>query len=324
MNFLNKKWKTTLLTICFTVLTVLLLKYPQESLTLSAAGLTLWFHRMIPTLLPFMILTGVMIRLDLAKKFARFFSPVMSPLFRVSANGIYVIVTGFLCGFPMGAKVISDLYEAGKLDREEAAYLLSFCNNIGPVYFISFVLPTLGLTPTFGLLFGMYGIPLCYGILLRRLKAFSPGWQSKGRKKSYQPPSPAGLIAAEQPKKMTMLNALDESVTSGMISIARLGGYMVLFNLLNLPAAILAACFPADLIASCVNGISCLLEITGGIHQIGMQNPLFVLIILPFGGFSCLAQTYSMIKNTDLSLTNYFFHKMIQTGITAVYYILLF
>ena len=43
-----------------------------------------------------------------------------------------------------------------------------------------------------------------------------------------------------------------------------------------------------------------------------------VLILLPFGGFSCMAQTYSMIKETNLSVLQYFLHKCIQTAITAL------
>ena len=36
---------------------------------------------------------------------------------------------GVFCGFPMGAKVVSDLYGAQKLSKSEANTLLAFCNN---------------------------------------------------------------------------------------------------------------------------------------------------------------------------------------------------
>ena len=37
-------------------LTILLLRYPALSLQYASTGLILWFRKMIPTLLPFMIL----------------------------------------------------------------------------------------------------------------------------------------------------------------------------------------------------------------------------------------------------------------------------
>ena len=96
---------------------------------------------------------------------------------------------------------------------------------------------------------------------------------------------------------------------------------MVLFNLLNLlPRAFLPAVTCAGIdTGAVVNG---LLEITSGISRIGSRAPLIVLLLLPFGGFSCIAQTYSMIKNTDLSLKKYLFHKLALSGITLLYYFL--
>ena len=43
----------------------LLLRYPAKSLVYASTGLMLWFQKMIPTLLPFMILSGIMIRMNL-------------------------------------------------------------------------------------------------------------------------------------------------------------------------------------------------------------------------------------------------------------------
>ena len=69
-------------------------------------------------------------------------------------------------------------------------------------------------------------------------------------------------------------------------------------------------------------GIGALLEITGGIGILGDRAPYLVLCILPFGGLSCIAQTYSMIRDTDLSIGEYVMHKMILTAVTVFYYLL--
>ena len=118
---------------------------------------------------------------------------------------------------------------------------------------------------------------------------------------------------------------MDESVLSALSGIARLGGYMVFFNLLFILPELAARLFSAKegFAVLFTGGISCLLEITGGINLMGNRMPHLVLCILPFGGLSCIAQTYSMIKNTDLSVTEYVMHKMVLTAVTVLYYALL-
>lgn len=298
------------ITLGFLLLFFLMLRFPAESVYYAFTGLTLWFQKMIPSLFPFMILSGIMIRMDLTKYFAMVLSPLLKPVFKVSGNGAYCIIMGFLCGFPMGAKVIADLYEREKIDKNEATYLLSFCNNIGPIYFTSFALPVLGLPVAWPYLLGMYGIPLLYGMVLGHLPKYN--LQKKNSNASNTLPNQNQPTATESASS-TILVHIDGAIMSAIESITKLGGYMILFNLLNLIPALL---LPENWLP--IGNL--ILEITSGISRIGNASPIVVLILLPFGGLSCIAQTYSIIKSTDLSLSNYCLHKCILTMITACYY----
>lgn len=308
--------KKFLLTALFLLLTALMLTHAQESMYYALTGLNLWFLKMIPTLLPFMLLSGLMVRMNLTEYFAGLLSPLLRPLFRIRKNGVYCIIMGFLCGFPMGAKVITELYERKRLSGPEAEYLLSFCNNIGPIYFISFVLPTLGITneqfPAIPLcIFGMYGLPLLYGLLLRYTRyrdiPADPG-----------PESVLPNVAGGH-----LLYHLDDAIQAGIAGITSLGGYMILFNLLNLVPHVLCLLSGNQKAVAFLPVINGLLEITSGISRMGNRYPLTVLILLPFGGFSCIAQTYSIIRRTDLPLKTYVLHKLALAGITFVYYVFL-
>lgn len=301
-------------TFLFMILTICILSHSSLSLTYATRGLELWLYKMVPSLLPFMILSGIMVRLKLTEKMAGVLYPVIGPLYRVRKNVVYCMALGFLCGFPMGARVTGDLYEREMLTRREAEYLLAFCNNIGPVYFCSFVLPLLGRKLVVPYLFGMYGIPLLYGLALRYTvyQDLSPGKESLAA-------SPAGELrscSAEsrrlgQPKGL--LGAFNESVQASLQSMLLLGGYMILFNLLNLPFHILLGREPAL--------ISPILEITGGLSMLGGGLPLYSLLALSFGGLSCIAQTYSCISATDLSLDSYICHKIMLTLLGGVFYL---
>ena len=66
-----------LLTVLFLVLLGCILTHSQISLSYAAMGLNLWFEKMIPSLLPFMILSGIMVRLKLTDKVAMIVYPVV-------------------------------------------------------------------------------------------------------------------------------------------------------------------------------------------------------------------------------------------------------
>lgn len=308
MTRLYKINRLFLTTLCL-YLIILMLRYPALSLDYAFTGLNLWFTRMVPTLLPFMILSGIMIRTELTESFVRLLHPLIHCLFGTTKNGSYTIIMGFMCGFPMGARIIGELYASGRLSREESARLLCFCNNIGPIYFLSFVIPVLAIDRPLVPFLIMYGIPMLYGLVLFRAASFF----HKGAS------GLTGSTVLSRAARMPLPAAIDASIMSGLTGIAKLGGYMVFFNLLNIvfvpfhhaPEALL-------------NIYRCILEITSGINYSGPSLLYPVLVLLPFGGFSCIAQTYSMISHTDLSMRAYVFHKLVQTAITALCYCLIY
>ncbi len=319
------------LTLFFLVFVGCILCNSGLSLHYASAGLTLWFEKMVPTLLPFMILSGIMVRMELTEKIAMLIYPVIHPLYRVGKNVCYCMLMGFLCGFPMGAKVVADLYARNQISRREAEYLLSFCNNIGPVYFCGFALPMLQIQGVGPYLFGMYGIPLLYGFVLRYtcyremtscILPFSgsrsisaPNISAKSRYSEVKC-CQNRETNQETPTWEKLLASLDDSIHSSLQSILMLGGYMILFNLLNLLSYLL--------FGESNSLLAPLLEITGGLQLLQNSLPLYSLVVLSFGGLSCLAQTYSCISKTDLSMGNYIKHKCNLTLLTAAYYIVLF
>lgn len=327
-----------ILTVLFILLLGCILSHSQTSLRYAALGLELWFQKMIPSLLPFMILSGIMIRMKLTDKVSMMIYPLVNPLYKVQKTVCYAMLMGFLCGFPMGARVVDDLYMRRMITKREAEYLLAFCNNIGPVYFCSFVLPLLGRELILPYLFGMYGIPLLYGLILRytAFKDLSSAQENPLLKENALPQgnsllqknvlskkaknrsARAPLHCCENRRKHIslgekLLEETDDAIHSSVQSILSLGGYMILFNLLNLVPHILAG--------RSVTTLSPLLEITGGLMLLGDSLPLYSLLALSSGGLSCLAQTYSTIRGSDLSIGSYIRHKIILTLLNGFFYL---
>ena len=280
----------------------------------AAQGLNLWFERMIPVLFPFMILSGIMVRMKYTEKIALLIYPILRP-YRIRKNVCYAIFMGFLCGFPMGAKVVAELYTEKCITKQEADFLLAFCNNIGPVYFISFVLPLLGRRQVLPYLFGMYGIPLLYGFVLRytcfrdlngMCTTVSVNVAKRHLKHNKRKQSVSQLL-------LPILQAADDSIHASIQSILVLGGYMILFNVLNI---IPRLCCGEKYVL-----FAPLLEITGGLISLGDKVPLYSLLALSLGGLSCLAQSYHCMRGTDLSISRYTLHKINITLLNGFYYL---
>ena len=159
--------KKIVLSLFCLIFLICILTHSQTGFFYASLGLSVWFEKMIPTLFPFMILSEWMIRLHITEDFSELLYYILRPLYHISKSLCFVITFGFLCGFPMGAKTTASLYQKGELTKEEASYLLAFTNNIGPVYFISYILPCLGISRPVPYIIGMYGIPLLYGLILR-------------------------------------------------------------------------------------------------------------------------------------------------------------
>ncbi len=301
----------------FAVMAAAMLLESRLAASLALEGLSLWFSGMIPALLPFMILSGLLMELGLSDSFAALFAPVLRPILRLSDPCMYCVVVGFLCGFPMGARVCAQSYEAGKLSRREATLLLAFCNNIGPVYFTGYVLRLFPSLPPLRAVLIMYGLPFFYGVLLRytlfraipapngdRRAARTPKNNRTGRNDR------TGTEAARLTPERVLL-ALNSSVQSGLNAVTLLGGYMIFCNLLNLFPRLL---LPQGSRLSRLIGPA--LEITGGLSKLPADEAVWALAMLPLGGLSCIAQTCSCLHGTDLSLKEYLFHKTVQTMLT--------
>ena len=266
----------------------------------AMAGLEVWFYHMIPALLPMMILSGIVIRMGLADRFAGLVAPFLGHIYHCSPSACYCIFMGFLCGFPMGARTVAQLYEAAQLSKTDARWLLAFCNNLGPAYLLGFVLPLLEIQNPWPILLGTYGIPFAYGILLR--DTFYRREKTKGCQR--------GLL---YPQKFS--EALSDSIAGSINGMLQLGGYVIFFCLWNLLPRLF-------LKQSAVAYSGILFEITTGLKMIGKRCPILSLTSVSFGGLSCMAQTYGAIRNTDLKddFREYVLHKILLTVLTFGYY----
>ena len=110
-----------MLLLCFLFLFILLL-FPETAAEGSKSGLLLWAGVLVPSLLPFSVLTSL-IRRTMQGRRCQYL----------------LLAAGILSGYPIGAKVAGELYKDGMLSREKALFFAGFTNNPSPMFVIFFV-----------------------------------------------------------------------------------------------------------------------------------------------------------------------------------------
>lgn len=266
----------------------------------ASSGLLLWFHIVLPTLLPFFIIINLMMQTNSIQYISNLCYPLFHRIFQVSKNGSFAVLAGFLCGYPVGAKVTADLLKTNRISLEEANYLLSFCNNTSPAFIASYIVmqqfgETDLLIPT---LFILYLSPILCSFIFHKYYKLD-----------------TNVIAEIYPKNPIIFsfNLVDNSIMNAFENITQIGGYIILFSIL----LYLGRSLP-------LSPILCVLEITNGIPLI-MKNVssfafkyIFVMALTSFGGICAIAQTNSMIAHTKLSIIPYIIEKLITTMVTSL------
>lgn len=301
------KIRNFLFTSIVIIIFIFLLVSPANAVASARSGLMLWFKVLLPTLLPFMIISKLLIELNAISCLTFLFASFFKKCLKLSKSGTFVVMTGFLCGYPMGAKLISELYQHKQISYEESCYLLTFCNNLSPMFISSFLTVSCFDAPELlpYVILIIYGTPIIFALLIQPLF----------RKKTV--PEVTELLPPAPGRKLDF-EIIDTAIMDSFIQITKLGGYVILFSIIS--GMFLSFSLPAPLLAI-LTGI---IEITTGINYITVQEfPLglrflFAIPLCVFGGLSGLMQTYSMIKDTKLPFMPYLISKLIQTALSVV------
>lgn len=301
----------TLFCIC---LLLFLLVHPEEALLSAKDGMSLWLNVMIPTLLPFLILTGILLKTGNIPQLLEPLAPFWKHFFGISPAGAYVLILGFLCGYPMGAKLAHDLYINHQISQREGEYLLTFSCNASPAFIFSYLSQKIleGKIPPHSLLLILLSADFVCMLFFRFLvyhgntvSSVKPEYR---KKETYQQDS-TGVI-------------LDVSIMSGFETITRLGGYILIFSLLFTGFYHYWPFCSQNKIL-----LTSPIELTTGLHQIAQSafswkiKYITSMTLTAFGGFCVMFQTKSVLEE-KLSILPYIFAKCLNASLVFLFLVL--
>lgn len=289
---------------------ILLLLSPSLAFEGAKNGLSLWANVVLPTLLPFMICSNVIVALDAIHLLIFPVKRLLEQGLHLTAAGCYVLVSGLLCGYPMGARNVSDFLDAGKIQGNEARRLLAICNHPSPMFLLGY---TAALLPA--------GIPVWVLLLSVYAPILPLSWLAGKVYGTGDNAEPSYVGSRGVPRSPRL--SFDESLMDSAEVMVKIGGYIMLFSILALYITKLPISLPAAKAA-----LLGFVEITTGLSAISQAVPgaaggLMITAAVAFGGLSGIFQTKSVMKNAGLSIRHYVVWKAIHSLLSSLVFILL-
>ena len=108
--------------------------FPEQVLCGAQNGLALCINAVIPSLLPFMLVSSCIIKSKFSRPLGAVLERVLGTLTGMSSAGCVCFITGILGGYGAGARSVVESYREKQISKKEAQRLLAFCNNAGPLF----------------------------------------------------------------------------------------------------------------------------------------------------------------------------------------------
>lgn len=312
----SPKAMTLMLGACAAALVAGIVSSPAPAFQASLQGLNLWWKIVFPGLLPFLVLSEILIAYGWVSALGAFLEPLMKKLFRLPGTGGWVMAMGLTTGFPGGAQAVQQLHAQGNLQAEEAGKLAALSHFCNPVMILVVVATGLMHDPALG--YGLIAVHWIAGILAyltvhRRVRTKGAAAASdkprQQRLEGKPAPLPARVLqAAEEARAKdgrSFGRLLGDSVTHAVQVLMMIGGYIIIFSVvIQIAGRVTTARLPIPDYA-----LSSLFEVHLGARDIsaaafasgGLQWSV-LSALLGFSGISALLQSMSLIRKTGAPL----------------------
>lgn len=319
-----KKISTAKICLCVFLIFVLVCIVLKPSVYMQATlqGVIVWANAVLPSLFPFFFLTTILLELNALNSFSKVLKRPLKLFFNVSGDASFVYIMSIISGYPVGAKLIYELYKNNKINTFEAVRINAFTSNSGP----AFILGTIG----FSMLNNQY-----YGVIIllsHYLSAFINGFLYRNYGAKTKTTQSLTITTTNN-----MQDLLGNTIKQSVLSVLIVGGYIALsfmfcafltdtkiINVLCAPVNFLLSLFnlPDAYTQSIILGLT---EITRGCLDLSMfintnTHLIIVLIsgIIAFGGVSVALQSLTYLKQCKVSTKVYILQKFTQAILAII------
>lgn len=299
----------------------------------------MWWKIVFPSLLPFFIVSEMLIGFGVVKFIGVLLEPLMRPLFRVPGVGGFVWAMGMASGYPAGAKLTARLRQEGQLTKIEAERLVTFTNCSNPLFIFGAVSVGFFYNPQLGIILALahYLGNFTVGIMMR--------FHGKNHEHTAKKNVKFSLKNAFRELHRTRINdkrplgkLLGDAVMSSIQTLLMIGGFIILFSVINqllsnlhiiemvgsLVALLLQLIhLPESFSIPLISGIFELTlgnKLTSQVENVTLlQQAIIASVILAFSGLSVQAQVASILAQTDIKFKPFFIARIFHSVFAGFY-----
>ena len=295
---------------------LLILLFPTQARNGASNGLLLWFNILLPTLLPFMILSDLIRRLHIVDTLCNRISS------RTGKNlyFLYPLLLGLLTGLPLGAKLTAEAIRSGQLSRKKGQFLLTVCNNSSTMFLMGYVAEVQLQRPELIVPFLLF-VPLSSLLAALLQTALSTFFVALSGTLQHHDTVTAHSLSYTVTASPSFIASVSSSIMDSFTVITQVGGFVILFSVLAEFVLLIDSPLTLPLVAS--------LEITTGVRAVCAsslsENAKTILsaAAVSFTGLSGIAQTACVLSETGLSLMRYIISRLFSAAFCAMFFWLL-
>ena len=326
------------ISIIFILYLFFLVLFTKSNFNAAKKGITLWANNVVPSLFPFFVAVELLKHTNLIYFLSIKLDKYMKPIFNLPGVASFPFVMGLISGYPVGAKIVSDLYSNNLCTQKEAERMLAFTNNSGPLFIIGTVGCSFYSNTSIGILLLISHIlsSICVGIILgiiSRIKSATNKFTANSRQSASV--NNFSSLLQDDIKIADLGGILGSAIVSAIKSILMIGGFVTIFSvilsilnntkILTILSYFISNIFHinSDYIVGLLTGF---LEFTNGLYKISTINNKMLSInlilssfIIGFGGISVTLQVLNIISKNKLSIKTYIFGKLLHGTISALF-----
>lgn len=337
-----KKFNIIVGAVLVSFLTLSLVICPKEGVEAAVGGLRIFWEIVFPSLLPFFVLSEIMLGLGVVHFIGVLLEPLMRPLFNVPGVGAFALSMGLAAGYPMDAVITGKFRRSGMCTRVEGERLLSFTNTADPLFIFGAVAVGMFHRPDLGIILG----------LAHYLSSFTVGFifkfyerNDREKKDNHKEVFQKGilrravraLIKARQEDGRQIGRLMGEAVRESMNTLFMICGFIMLFAVLVKILAVFGVLKLLNPIFDWVLGLFGVspglgLALFNGILEIDLgtvaasqatapllDKMIIASWIIAWSGLSVHGQVASVIHDTDIRMGPYMAARFIH-GLCAAWY----
>ncbi|MFQ6752576.1 MAG: hypothetical protein ACLRFL_03330 [Clostridia bacterium] len=306
-----KSLKSNKITIIFLlIIAILFISNPTIYVNSCLSAVSVWSTKVFPTLFPFFIITRLIVSLSEFRPnpLDKFFSKI----YHTPTGSLNIFLLSAISGYPMGAKMISNLYDQKLISTEDSKKMLSFTSISGPMFMIG----TIGVSVLGSFRAGL--VIMISNVLAGLINGLL--YRGYSNNKSI-------VSIKNQPKS----NLISDTIYDSLNSILMVGAYIIVgFLLIQIIESTkilhtISSVFPnicdGNVVSSILTG---LIEITHGSIDLSTTSlslvwkTMITSTMIAFGGLCILLQSMSFIKQLNIPTKTLLLQKTTQALITFI------